>query len=146
MIQRDTIPADQQLHEAIYDALTAALTVPVYDRLPDRGQALDAAITEMPYVVISSLTDEDRSTLTTRGQRFEAHIITYSDSTSRQETYGLKRSIIQALDRTLFSLQDHYTVRASYTRGPIRVEGEPPHGRSFVRSDLFFEYFTQVKP
>lgn len=146
MIQRDTIPADQQLHTAVYDALFEGVTAPIYDRIPDGGKALEDSVTKMPYVVISSLQDTDRSTLTTRGHRYEAHIIVYSDASSRQEAYTLKQQVIEALDRNLFSLSDHYTVKARYLRGPVRIEAEPKMGRSFVRADIFFEYFTQVKP
>jgi hypothetical protein len=146
MIVRDLTTADEQLHKAIYGLLDAALDVPVYDRLPDRGKLLGDTMTPMPYVVISDMNDTDRSTLTTRGQRYEVLLIVYSDSGSRQEVYDIKRQVVEALTRKKPTIDGHWIIKARYLRGPVRTEPEPSQGRTLYRADIAFEYFTQVKP
>jgi hypothetical protein len=85
------------LHKAIYDALTSALSCPIYDAVP-QGSAY-------PYVVIDSHLARNQDALNKLRDRETVYLSVWSDYMGQKEVLDLMAAIKTALHNTKPALE-----------------------------------------
>ena len=116
-----------ELQKAIYTKLDAALSVPVYDDVPQGAS--------YPYVVIGEDATIEWDTDTEIGSESTLTIHTWSRAAGRKQTKELQEAIYTALHRTALVVTgvDVITCTHEFSESFMDPDGETRHGVSRYR-------------
>lgn len=113
---------------AIYTALNTALSVSVYDSVPQGTDSGDSA--QFPYVVIGEDTVNAWDTNTEVGFTVTVVVHTWSRAKGRKETKTLQGQIYNTIHRQTLSISGYHFVSADFENGTsfLDSDGETRHG------------------
>ena len=110
------------LQKAVYGVLDAALSVPVYDHVPQK--------TAYPYVVVGDDTSIPWDTDDSLGAESTVTIHAWSQYRGRAEVKGLLQQIYDALHRQDIAIENAHTIEsiAEFQQTIVESDGLTRHG------------------